>query len=187
MITINLLPWREKLRRRRRQKRLLAYGVILVLIVVLLMLGYSHLRKELNALEKERVNLKATVKVLKREDQERNLVQMRDAAISARRENWRRWREEFENEQQWLTNLSDKLPAQCCIEKIRIHSEQWSMLVQCKQDDKVRSLAELIFSVPVFKQAEVYRVESDEKNAVHRIEFKGLRVIVQGIKSTANR
>jgi len=171
MITINLLPWREELRRKRRRYRLLALGGGLSLILMIAWVAHvwmlqdcGVLRQRLSVLSslhhRDAANQEKMAALLSQ--QVKKLVDLRQQQV---------WREGFACQLRWLDRLGGQLPIGCLVHKVAVKDNQLLLVVVARQGLLMKELTAAVASIREWQQVRVRQVKSDGQTNLIKIEF----------------
>lgn len=174
MIMINLLPWRENLRRKRRRKMLLGIGIALGVIMGFALIGRCYIVNQLNNAERKLADFNAELTKLKKEFEIRDLQWVSQKKILALWEEQKGWRKKFLCQQAWLNDLAHQLPQLCRVEKTEVNSDRWQLVVLCEQEVELQGLTQSIFALPGMSQIKLSQLELDEKKEKMRVEFNAV-------------
>lgn len=174
MININLLPWRENLRRRRRRKKFLGIGLVMGLFLGIAVMGHWVVEGKSEFLQQQVNALHSSLRLVKREREELELVLGREEKILRVLRQQRGWREGFACHQRWLRDLGVQLPGECLVETVKVNSERGHLVVVCGRDVEMKNLIHAVSSLRGWSQVGVRQLDAEEKAGLVRVEFNAL-------------
>lgn len=163
---INLLPWRENLRRKRRRKIFLGMGMVLGMLVGLAVIGRWCVDIKLKTAQRQLTEFSGELKGLKKEFELRDLLWVEQKKRMAQWDEQQSWRKEFACQQLWLKNLAIQLPKLCRMEKAEVNSERWQVVIICQQEVELQVLVQSLLGLQGLSQMNISQLEIDEKRGV---------------------
>lgn len=174
MLSINLLPWRENLRRKKRRKKMVKIILVLSLILGGGGIGHCLAVARLGSLQKNEFWQRSELNLIRKELAEWDLVLERLDKKEGEFLEREKWRRGFFCPLSWLDELGVKLPTQCLIEKMTVRSGKWNFVALCDQGVKLKKLLELVGSLENLEQVSVLRLWGDENKDSFHIEMDAL-------------
>lgn len=171
---INLLPWRENLRRKRRRKIVLRVGIFFAVLMVLAMIGRGCVESRLKNAQRELSEISRELEILKKEFDLRNLLWLDQKKVVSEWEEQQSWRKKFSCQKKWLNELAFQLPTLCRVEKTEVNDERWRLETICQEEVGLRVLVQSILALPGLSQVSISQLEIDEKEKVFRLESRAV-------------
>lgn len=182
MITINLLPWREELRRKRRRHLLLALGGVVSLILMTAWMGRVWVIQEERGLHQKLLVLSSLQhqRAVNREQLETALAQQAKRLAGLRQQ--KIWREGFACPLRWLGRLASQLPSGCVVDKVVMRDNQLRLVLMARQGLSIEELIGAVASIKEWQQVRVHRLKSDGQKNLIKMEFNAVVHCGDGVK-----
>jgi Tfp pilus assembly protein PilN len=174
MITINLLPWREMLRRKRRCLRIVGWALVISLLLIMAVLGRWHLAKCYRQWQPQVSVLRSSLYLAK---QQRQALDGEIAQQAKRLQNLQQqqhWRDQFACNLAWLSELANKLPGGVQIEKLSVDEGGVQMVVKVYVGILLNDIMQAMASIELLQKIRVHQLNSKAEQNLINVEIDAI-------------